>query len=409
MRVVEAGQIRARLRALGVDVPRVVVGGNYSTPWALLALVDQELPQYRLFALNPQAGWPVRDGVVTMTPFVGPGVRGQSTLEYLPMRLSLVPRLLATTHEPDIVLIQVTPPLDGRVSLGTEVNILPAALRAAQRRGGLVVAQINSELPYTFGDAEIDVDEIDLALEASAPLASPPARSLDDVHGVIGERVAALAQDGATLQTGIGGVPDAVLVALTSRRRMGVWSEMISDGVMSLDRAGRLEVERPIVTTFAFGSASFYKWLDRNPRVVFRRTELVNNPARIAEQPLMFSINTAIEVDLYAQANASYVRGRIYSGFGGQPDFVAGALHSRGGQAVLALRSWFDDGDRSTIVPHLTDPSCSFQHSAVVSEQGTAHIFGRSQREQASALIQCAAHPRARAALEDAAWRLGLR
>ncbi len=409
MQILGAERLAQRLRSLEVAHPRVVVGGNFSTPWELLTIADRVWPRYRLFALNAQAGWPTREGVTTVTPFVGPGVRGHDSLEYLPMRLSLVPRLFATTFAPDVVMVQVTAPLRGRVSLGVEVNILPAALRAVQRRGGLVVAQINRHLPYTFGDAEIDEDAIDFALEAPTPLVAPSRKVGDDVHASIGERVATLVEDGATLQMGIGAIPDAVLSALGARRGLGIWSEMISDGVMQLDRTGHLDAQRPIVTTFAFGSPDLYRWLDGNRRVVFRRTELVNNPARIADQPRMVSINTAVEVDLRAQANASYVRGRIYSGFGGQPDFVAGSLHSSGGQAVLALRSWHDAGASSTIVAQLTCPVCSFQHSSVVTDQGTAHLWGRSQREQASALIESAADPRARAELGEAAERLGLR
>ena len=183
---------------------------------------------------------------------------------------------------------------------------------------------------------------------------------------------------------------------------------MVSDGVMHLEHAGALDTSRPIVSTFLFGSPEFYAWADDNPRLVMHRTESVNDPARIAQHPAMLSINTALEVDLFAQANASYVRGRIYSGFGGQPDFVSGALHSRGGQAVIAMRSWHDKSERSTIVPMLASPVCSFQHSVVVTEVGTAAIFGRSQRAQARLLIDDAAHPRAREGLWAAATSLGL-
>ena len=139
-----------------------------------------------------------------------------------------------------------------------------------------------------------------------------------------------------------------------------------------------------------------------------RRTEVVNDPARIAEQPAMLSINTALQVDLYAQANASYVRGGVYSGFGGQPDFVSGALHSPGGNAVMALRSWHDKSDTSNVLPLLRSPVCSFQHSVIVTEQGHAVMFGRSQHAQTKLLIENAAHPRARVGLWEAADAFGL-
>jgi acyl-CoA hydrolase len=192
------------------------------------------------------------------------------------------------------------------------------------------------------------------------------------------------------------------------RRHLGVWSEMVSDGIMRLDRAGAIDVNRVMTSTFLFGTPELYRWADENPRLVMRRTEVANNPARIADQPAMLSINTALQVDLYAQSNASFVRGRIYSGFGGQPDFVSGALHSRGGQAVLALRSWHDKTDASNIVPLLDNPVCSFQHSAIVTEHGVAPIFGFSQKSQALSLIANAAHPRARDELSEAAQRMYL-
>jgi acyl-CoA hydrolase len=192
------------------------------------------------------------------------------------------------------------------------------------------------------------------------------------------------------------------------RRHLGVWSEMVSDGIMRLDRAGALDVNRVMTSTFLFGTPEFYEWANENPRLVMRRTEVANSPARIAEQPSMLSINTALQVDLYAQSNASFVRGRIYSGFGGQPDFVSGALHSSGGHAVLALRSWHEKSDSSNIVPILTDPVCSFQHSVIVTEQGIAPIFGFSQQSQATSLIDHAAHPRAREGLSKSAREMYL-
>lgn len=408
MRVVGTDEVAARLRAVASDEPRVVVSGNFATPWELVRLADASLERCRMFVLNPQDGWPRREGLVTESPFLGPGVRGDERVDYLPMRLSLAPRLFSTVRPPDVALVHAAPPRDGRVSLGMEVNVLPAAIEQVRRRGGLVVAQINPQMPYTRGDAEVDVSLVDLAVEVDAPLASPPERSLDDDALAIGASVAALAPDGGTLQMGIGQLPDAAAAQMVGRRYLGVWSEMVSDGVMRLERAGALDTSRPIVATFLFGSAEFYRWADDNPRLVMHRTESVNDPARIAQHPAMLSINTALEVDLYAQANASYVHGRVYSGFGGQPDFVSGALHSRGGQAVIALRSWHDKSDRSTIVPMLSTPVCSFQHSEVVTEVGVARIFGRSQRAQARLLIEEAAHPKAREGLWAAAAALGL-
>ena len=173
---------------------------------------------------------------------------------------------------------------------------------------------------------------------------------------------------------------------------------MVSDGLLGLDRAGALDPARPVSASFLFGSPELYAWADDNPRLVMRRTEVINDPARIAAQPAMLSVNTALQVDLFDQANASYVRSsRVYSGFGGQPDFVAGALHSAGGHAIVALRSWHDRSDTSTIVPRLVEPATSFQHSVIVTEHGIGRgVRPKSNVEQARLLIDRTADPRAR-------------
>ena len=400
--------IARQLESLAGAQPRVAVSGNFATPHELLRVLGTTLERCRLFVLNPQAGWPVREGLVTETPFVGPGVRDDPTMDYLPMRLSLVPRLFALNRPPDAVLIQTSAPKGGKVSLGIEVNIMPAAIEEVRRRGGFVIAQVNPQMPYTRGDGELSLDMIDLAIEVDQALPGPSTRETDDVALQIGANVATLARDGSTLQMGIGALPDAALSHMHGLRDLGIWSEMISDGVLELERLGALDRSRPVISTFLFGSAELYQWAHDNPRLVMRRTETVNDPARIAEHPLMLAINTAIQIDLYAQANASYVRGRIYSGYGGQPDFVGGALHSAQGQSVLALHSWHDKTATTSVLPLLEVPATSFQHSVVVTENGIAPLFGRSQHAQARLLIEHVAHPKARDALTEAAKELGL-
>jgi len=388
--------------------PRVVTSGNFATPLRALGILDATVETYRLFALNAQDSIPSRQDVIHETPFVGPGMRHSPGLDYLPMRLSLVPRLFATTRPPDLVIVHTSTPRAGRVSLGIEVNVLPAAIEQARARGGLVIAQLNPQMPYTLGDGEIDMEMVDLAIEVDQELTSSTAHQPEDRTAQIAEQVASLGTDGATLQLGIGQVPDATLSRLGRHRDLRVWSEMASDGVLALERAGALDPGRPITASFLIGSADLYKWADSNPRLLLRRTETTNDPAMIAANPAMLSINTALQIDLFAQANASYVRGRIYSGFGGQPDFVVGALHSKGGHAVIALPAWHDKTSTSTLVPLLEVPAGSFQHSVVVTEQGCAHVFGRSQRGQARLLIEETADPRARDELWEAAARLGL-
>jgi acyl-CoA hydrolase len=405
VRLVGLDVLRQRLAAMADGEPRIVASGNFAVPWTLLEQADAALPSYRLFMLNAPVGIPDRPDVTLETPFVGAGMRNRSSLAYYPSRLSLVPALLKRRALPDIVFLHVAPPRDGLLSLGVEVNVLPAALEAAHARGALVVAQVNPQMPYTYGDALLSVDDVDLAVEVDTPLGELPHLEVGDVQAVIGDHVASLVPDGATLQLGIGAIPDATLSRLHVRRELRVWSEMISDGVMDLDRKGAL-ADETVSTSFAAGSSSLYEWLDGNRRVAFVRTERANDPAVIARQPQMTSINAALQVDLFVQANASYVHNRIYSGFGGQTDFVVGALHSPGGQAIIALPSWHQRSERSTIVEHLSSPATSFQHSYVVTDQGVARIWGRPQREQARELIEHAAAAQVRDELTAAAAQL---
>lgn len=408
MRVIPEWQLALVLGALP-SAPRIVVGGNFATPWRALAVLDGSVARYRLLALNAQEGMPDREGVTLESPFVGPGMRRLQRLRYFPCRLSLMPALLASALPPDVVLVQTSAPSRGSVSLGTEVNVLPAAIEAARARGGLVIAQLNPCVPYTFGDSVLPCDAIDYAIEAEVPLPSPPRRPATDVSAGIADRVAALICDGATLQLGIGAVPDAVLAALRGRRGLGVWSEMFSDGVLGLAKAGALDPGQPVTASFAFGSADLYTWLDRNPGVRMLRTETVNDPARISRQPRMTSVNGALQVDLFAQANATQVGRKVHSGIGGQADFVAGALHSPGGRAVIALPSWHAKADVSTVVPRLSGPVTSFQHSCIVSEQGAAVIWGHDASEQAEQIIDHVAYPGAREELREVGRALGLR
>jgi acyl-CoA hydrolase len=408
MRILTESKLAAVLGAVP-GPPRVVAGGNFATPWRALEVLDAAVAEYRLFMLNAQAGVPDRDGVTLETPFVGPGMRDRERLMYFPCRLSLVPVLLGGALPPDVVLVQTSAPSGGTVSLGTEVNVLPAAIEAVRARGGPVVAQLNPRMPYTYGDAVLATGEIDYAIEADVALPSPAARPVLDTSAAIGGRVAALVRHGATLQLGIGAVPDAVLAALRERRGLKVWSEMFSDGVLALDKAGALDPGRPVVASFAFGSAELYDWMDRNPDIRMLRTETTNDPAQIERRAYMVSVNSALQVDLFAEANASRVHGRIYSGFGGQTDFVVGALHSPGGLAIIALPSWHPKADVSTVVPRLTGPVTSFQHSYIVSEQGTAAIWGHDASAQAEQIITQVAHPRVRESLREAGRALGFR
>lgn len=407
MRVISETQLGAVLSRLP-SVPRVVASGNYATPRCAVATLDACVPEYRLFVLNAQDGIPDRDGVSLETPFVGPAMRGRAGLRYFPCRLSLVPSLLTHTLPPDVVIAHTSTPHDGTVSLGTEVNILPAAIEAVRSRGGLVIAQLNARMPYTHGDSVLTLDEIDYAIEVDEPLPNPVPRPADEVAKRIGQQVAQLVDNDATLQLGIGAVPDAALAALVGHRGLRLWSEMFSDGVLRLEAAGALHPDAPLMASFLFGSAELYDWVDDNPRVRLLRTEKTNDPGLIAKQTSLTSVNTALQVDLYGQANASRAHGNIYSGFGGQTDFVVGALHSVNGKAIIALPSWHAKTDTSTVVPCLAGPVTSFQHSFIVSENGVAAIWGNDSTTQAQQIVDNVAHPRARDELRAAAHGLGL-
>lgn len=413
-----------RLQRLEGPEPRVVLSGNAATPRTLVTALTSALETCRVFQLNSMYDFAGHPSVICETPFVGPGMRQNPMLDYLPMRLSLVPRLFDTVRPPDAVLLHTSLPRDGKVSLGIEVNILPAAIEQARTRGAPVLAQVNPQMPYTFGDGEIPLDDIDGILEVDEPLDTPGSHALPggrsshgehpsdapaDAAEAIGDRIARFASDGTTLQLGIGAIPSLAARKMATCRDLRIWTEMISDCVVDLEHAGALDPRVPITTSFLVGSRDLYDWVDWNERVRMRRTETTNDPARIAAHPCMLSVNAAMEVDLFAQANASFIHERIYSGFGGQPDFVIGALHSAGGHAVVALHAWHDKSDSSKVVPVLRNPVTSFQHTAVVSEHGCAELFGRSQHAQAQLLIDEVADPRARDALRKAATQLGLR
>ncbi|MFN8099602.1 MAG: acetyl-CoA hydrolase/transferase C-terminal domain-containing protein [Dermatophilaceae bacterium] len=391
------------------DNPRIVISGNAAIPHDAIPVIDGALERYIIHALNASAGAaPVREGVTAETCFVGSGMRKHPGLAYVPARLSLVPQLFKGPLPPDAVVIHCAPARDGQLSLGIECNILPAAIEACRARSGRIIAVINDQMPYTYGDAQVPVNQVDLAIEVSTALPEVPPAVPDDSSNRIGELVAARVPNGATLQAGIGAIPDATIAQLRNHTGLRIWTETFSDGVLALERLGAMDASNPLTTSFMMGTRDLYDWLDGNPRVRMMRTERTNDPALIALQRSMTSINTALEIDLFGQANASRINARIYSGFGGQTDFIVGALHSPGGQAFMAMRSWHPKANVSTIVPLIDEPVTSFQQSAVVTENGVAELWGYTQQAQARHLIRDAAHPDVREELWEEARELGL-
>jgi acyl-CoA hydrolase len=407
MRVIDAEQLTSVLANLPEN-PRIIASGNFATPNTLLKAADENISEFRLHMLNAQPGIPDREGITYETAFVGHGMRRHPRLEYIPSRLSLLPVVIRDYARPDAVFIHTSERRHDTVSLGTEVNILPAAIETARAHGGVIIAQANKQMPYTYGDAQIYESEIDYLVEVDEPLLTKTETTFAPESLEIGQRIAALIEDNSTLQLGIGAIPDSVLTSLKDRKGLRIWTEMFSDGVLDLFKMGVLDPDVLLTASFIFGSEELYEWLHLNRRVQMLRTERTNDPSNIAKQAKMQSINTALQIDLFDQANASHVRGEIYSGFGGSTDFIVGALHSRGGRSFMALPSWHPKAQVSTIVPRLTENITSFQHSFVVTEQGAAACFGRTQSEQAINLITHAAHPNAKEELIAAASELKL-
>ena len=407
MQRVSSGELAKIFESLPSGL-RVVASGNFATPKALLKLADANIQEFSLFMLGAQVGIPDRAGVIFESPFLGPGMRGNPRLNYIPCRLSLVPVLLKHQYIPNVVLIHGSEIRNGKVSMGVEINVLPAAIEAAKKNNGLVIVQSNPKMPYTFGDGEVDINDIDYLIEVDEELTEAPNIELNDTSLEIGSLIAARVTDGSTLQLGIGGIPNAVIESMKNHRGLKIWTEMFSDGVLGLVRNGAIDAESTLTASFIFGSRELYDWANLNERVHMRRTEVTNDPGIISKQNKMNSVNAALQVDLYDQANASYVKGQPYSGFGGSTDFIVGALHSNEGASFMALPSWHRKSDSSNIVIRLSEAATSFQHSFVVTEQGVAECFGSSASDQAANLIEKAAHPDAREYLREAARSNGL-
>lgn len=406
MRILDQPAVERLLSGL-TGRPRVVCGGSGAAPLAVLDLMDRACETWRLACINAPAGVPNRPGVTHETVFIGPGARGTSPVRFIPCRLSLAPRLYRNELAPDVLVLHTSMPRNGRVSMGIEVQVLPAALDEAKRRGALVIAQLNPNMPHVLGDGVIDVHDIDVGMVVDAPLPTASMPSPGPIASHIGDLVVGRIPDGATLQVGIGVIPDAVVAKLPRAHRVGVWTELLTDGIHTLEEAHSLD-ERMIVGTFAMGTPRLYEWLDDNPRVQLLRCETTNDPGIIATKPKVISVNTALQVDLFGQVNATRIGTRIHSGVGGSTDFLVGAMHSPGGQSLIAMRSWHPKVDRSTIVGRLEGAASANQPTAVVTEQGVAELFGTDEAEQARRLIDEAAHPQARENLRREGVEMGI-
>ncbi len=419
MRIVEAAEAVASIRS----GEQVYVHCAAATPSVLLDALVARAPELRGVGIvhlhtegpGPHLAPAMADHFRHRALFIGPNARtavNDGRADYVPVFLSDVPDLFNSGTIPlDAVFVNATPPDEhGFCSLGTSVEAMHAAVRAATT----VVVQFNRSMPRTLGDSFIHVADIDLAVEVDQPPYEHVTARIGDVERRIGAHVAELVPDGATLQLGIGAIPAATALALTGKRDLGIHTEMFTDAVVDLVEAGVVNGSRKdrnrgkIVAAFLMGSQRLYDWVDDNPMVEMRPVNFTNDTHVIRSFSRMIAINSAIEVDLSGQVVADSIGHRLYSGVGGQMDFIRGAALAAEGRAIIALPSTAAGGTVSRITATLQDGAGVVTTRAhariIVTEWGVADLYGRSLRERAVALISIA-HPDHRDELLAAAAR----
>lgn len=345
--------------------------------------------------------------------FIGGNVRTavqEGRADYTPIFLSEIEGLFVSGALPiDVCLLQCTPPdAYGYMSLGPSID---ASLTAAQC-AKYVIVEINDRMPRTLGDTFLHVSRVDAFIETSHPLSEYPKHEVTDLHRAIARHVAPLIPDGATIQTGIGGIPEAVLGFLRDHKDLGIHSEMVPDSVVDLIRTGVINNERKtlhprkVIAGFVLGTKMLFDFIDNNPMFEFHRTAYANDPFIIAQNDRMVALNSAIEVDLTGQVCADSMGHTPYSGIGGQVDFLRGAARSKGGLPIITLPSTAKDGALSRIVPHLRQGAGVVTSRGdvhyVITEHGVAYLHGKNLRQRAEALIRIA-DPKFREELEAAA------
>ncbi|MCK4570828.1 GNAT family N-acetyltransferase [Candidatus Bipolaricaulota bacterium] len=367
------------------------------------AFFDAEVLHIWTLGVNPYLQDDVRRNFRLHSFFVSGPTRdsvNEGAADYTSIFLSQVPDLLNRGVIPiDVALIQTSMPDEhGYVSLGISVDIV----RTAVDRARTVISQINPAMPRTHGDSFLHMSDIDYVIPFHEPLLELSSNPPDEVANRIGEYVASLVEDGATIQVGYGRIPDAILARLAGKKHLGVHTELLSDGIVDLMRAGVVDNTRKTidrnktVAAFCMGSRGTYEYLNDNPTVSFRAVDYTNSPSVISRIEKMTAINSALEIDLTGQATAESLNGAIYSGVGGQPDFMRGAVLAPAGKSVLVIPSTARDGTVSRIVPHLGEGAgVTLTRSDVhyvVTEYGIAYLHGKNLRERAMELIRIA-HP----------------
>ena len=379
-------------------------------------LRDVELTHLLTFGAAPHVDPKYAGSFRHRALFTGPNVRqavNEGRADFVPVFLSEIPGLIRSRVTPvDVAFIQIAPPDEhGFCSYGVGVECTKAAAESARA----VIALVNRQMPRSLGDCFIHVSRLTHVVEIDRPLVELPMfTEVGEVARAIGRSVADLIENGATLQMGIGEIPDAVLLFLKDKRHLGIHTEMFSDGVVGLFESGVITGEAKtlhpgkIVASFVLGSKRSFDFLDNNPFVEFHPSDYVNDPFIIAKNDKMVAINSALAVDLTGQVCADSIGRSIHSGFGGQVDFIRGAARSKGGKPVIALPSTAREGRVSRIVDALLEGSGVVTGRGdvhyVVTEYGIASLFGKSLRERARELIGIA-HPDFRDELEAAARR----
>ena len=400
---------------------RVYISGNAATPFRLTEALSQRKDELReveithvlLLGDDPLSKPGMEEHFRHNSLFVGPADRAavnDGRADYTPVFLYEIPQLFYSDMLPlDVAFLHVSPPDEhGFVSLGVEC----LASKAAAETAKLVIAQVNDRMPRTLGDSFIHTSRFAKLVEVSDELPELNIPPFTEVEKKIGGYIADLVEDGCTLQLGIGGIPNAALKAMFSKSNLGIHTEMVSDGLVEAINAGVITGSKKtlhpgkVIATFYFGTKDLYDFIDNNPIFETHPTDYTNHPFIVGQNDKMIAINSAIEVDLTGQVCSDSIGTRIYSGFGGQVDFIRGAAQSKGGKPIIALPSSTKNDTVSKIVPTLQVGAGVVTTRAdvhyVVTEYGTAYLHGKNLRERAEALIQIA-HPNFRDDLTAAA------
>lgn len=390
---------------------RVYISGNAATPFVLMnalaarkdELEDVELVHVLLTGDDPLSTPEMESHFRHNSLFVGPADRkaiNDGRADYIPIFLHQIPNLFYSGQMPlDVALIHTSPPDEhGFMSLGVEILASKAALDTATT----VIAQVNEKMPRILGDSFVHVSRVDSIVEISEELPQLDKKPFTEVERKIGRSIAELIEEGSTLQLGIGGIPDAVLSALKGRMDLGVHTEMVSDGVMEAIEAGIITGAKKtfhpnkVILTFMLGSRRLYDYANNNPIFEAHPTDYTNHPFNVSQNEKMVAINSAIEVDITGQVCSDSIGPYIYSGFGGQVDFIRGAAHSKGGKPIIALPATAKEGEMSRIVPYLKKGAGVVTTRAdvkyVITEYGVAYLHGKNLQERTKALINIA-HP----------------